>query len=128
MVKAFCVFICLQIVGELISTALHLPVPGALVGMLILLGWLIARAELPEALASGADTLHQHLGLFFVPVGVSLAGNIELIRAKGIVLFVIILISTWLSIAAVGLFAEKMFCGRVRERASPSDKASEPVS
>jgi putative effector of murein hydrolase LrgA (UPF0299 family) len=45
--------------------------------------WLTLRAELPEALASGADTLHQHLGLFFVPVGVSLASNIELIRTKG---------------------------------------------
>ena len=84
MVKAFCIFVCLQILGELISTALCLPLPGALIGMLILLAWLTLRAELPEALASGADTLHQHLGLFFVPVGVSLAGNIELIEAKAL--------------------------------------------
>jgi LrgA family len=68
-VKAFCVFVCLQMLGELISAAFRLPVPGALIGMLILFMWLTLRAELPEALASGADTLHQHLGLFFVPVG-----------------------------------------------------------
>jgi Na+/citrate or Na+/malate symporter len=72
-VKAFCVFVCLQMLGELISAAFRLPVPGALIGMLILFMWLTLRAELPEALASGADTLHQHLGLFFVPVGVSFA-------------------------------------------------------
>jgi len=127
-VKAFCVFVCLQMLGELISAAFRLPVPGALIGMLILFMWLTLRAELPEALASGADTLHQHLGLFFVPAGVSLAENIELIRAKGVVLLLIILVSTWLSIAAVGLFAQRMFCGRMRERASTSGGATEPVS
>jgi holin-like protein len=127
-VKAFCLFACLQMVGELISTALRLPVPGALIGMVILLVWLSVWADLPEALASGADTLHQHLGLFFVPAGVSLAENIELIRAKGVVLLLIILVSTWLSIAVVGLFAQRMFCGRMRERASTSAEATEPVS
>jgi holin-like protein len=125
MVYAFCIFICLQILGELIATALALPFPGALIGMLILLLWLLARSELPAPLASGADALHQHLGLFFVPVGVSLAANLETMKAQALILVFIILVSTWLSIAAIGLLAERMLCKSARDSPALSDEAAE---
>ena len=115
MIGAICIFISLQILGDLVAAALSLPFPGALIGMIILILWLVLRGKMPEALASGADALHRHLGLFFVPVGVSLAGNLELMREQGPALLLIILVSTWLSIAAVGLFAQRMFCGRAGE-------------
>jgi holin-like protein len=128
MVYAFSAFLCFQAIGELITAALRVPIPGPLIGMLILLVCLLAKGGVPPTLATGADALHQHLGLFFVPIGVGLAANLEMLKAAGLALLLTILVSTWLSIAAIGIFAQAMFRRRAQRSTAKSDEAAEPVS
>jgi holin-like protein len=47
--------------------ALALPVPGPLVGMLLLFAGLVLRGELPSELANCAQSLLSHLMLLFIP-------------------------------------------------------------
>ena len=52
---------------EVLVRALHLPLPGALAGMLLLFGALVLRGNVPAPLASTSGQLLQHLMLLLVP-------------------------------------------------------------
>ena len=67
MVHAFAVLIVFQLVGEVLVQALALPVPGPLVGMLLLFAALVLRGELPAQVANCAQALLSHLMLLFLP-------------------------------------------------------------
>lgn len=53
--------------GEVVVRALHAPVPGNVLGMVLLTIALLAGWVRLEAVAGAADALLQHLGLLFVP-------------------------------------------------------------
>jgi putative effector of murein hydrolase LrgA (UPF0299 family) len=67
MVHAFALLLVFQLLGEVAVQALSLPLPGPLVGMLLLLAVLVVRGALPEALADAAKALLSHLMLLFIP-------------------------------------------------------------
>ena len=57
-----------QLLGEMIVTLTGLPLPGALVGCLLLLAALLAMRRLPEALDKVGSALLQNMMLLFIPV------------------------------------------------------------
>lgn len=67
MIQALCLLIAFQLLGEATVRLTGWPLPGALVGMLWLLAWLAWRRRVPEALATTAATLLQHMMLLFIP-------------------------------------------------------------
>ncbi|RZL64625.1 MAG: CidA/LrgA family protein [Variovorax sp.] len=56
-----------QLVGELLVQWLALPVPGPLIGMVLLFGALLLRRAVPDALRETSGHLLQHLMLLFIP-------------------------------------------------------------
>jgi putative effector of murein hydrolase LrgA (UPF0299 family) len=66
-VHAFALLLVFQLVGEVAVQALALPLPGPLVGMLLLFAALVLRGELPTAMADVARALLSHLMLLFIP-------------------------------------------------------------
>ena len=58
------ILIC-QLIGESMVSALHLPVPGPVLGMAILFVGLIMRGEIPNELGKVADGLISHLSPSF---------------------------------------------------------------
>lgn len=67
MVHGFALLLVFQLVGEVAVQALSLPVPGPLVGMLLLFALLAVRGGLPDELIEAANALLRHLMLLFVP-------------------------------------------------------------
>ena len=67
MVHAFALLLVFQLIGEVLVQVLALPVPGPLVGMLLLFGALVLRRELAPELANTAQALLSHLMLLFIP-------------------------------------------------------------
>lgn len=57
----------LQLVGEIFIRLSGLPIPGALIGLLLLFAGLVWRARLPVALRDTARHVLQHLMLLFIP-------------------------------------------------------------
>ena len=51
MIQGFLILLVCQLVGELIVTAASVPIPGSVVGMVLLLVGLIVRGEVPEGAA-----------------------------------------------------------------------------
>ena len=87
-----------QSVGELLSRALSLPLPGPVVGMMILLlalRWPAVRTPV----AACADFLLSHLSLLFVPVGVGVMTHLDLVSRYGGRMLIVLLLSTWIGLA-----------------------------
>ena len=74
MLYAIAALFTFQLLGEALVHLLGLPLPGALMGMLLLLGAIAALGRVPEALERTAGGLLQAMMLLFIPaiVGVML--------------------------------------------------------
>lgn len=83
-----------QFLGELVVRALTLPVPGPVVGMLILLLGLTINGRVPSSLRKAGEGLLRYLTLLFVPAGVGLMVHFELIRADFWTLVITLVLST----------------------------------
>jgi holin-like protein len=106
------VLIALQCAGDLIAAAASVPIPGMVIGLVLLLAGLGIRGRrlgpqraVPHALARIAETLHGHFGLLFVPAGVGVLANIGRLAANGPALLAAVLCSTALTIAVTATIA-----------------------
>ena len=91
-----------QSLGEVLARWLLLPFPGPVIGMMLLLialKWPIVQ----EPVAACANFLLTHLSLLFVPVGVGVMTHLPLMSQYGGRLIIIIVISTWVGLAATAL-------------------------
>lgn len=103
MIGAFAVLLGLQLIGEVIVRALHLPVPGPVLGMLILLGVFIWRGGVPEFLKTTGQGLLQNMSLFFVPAGVGVMLYAKLLEQEWLGLLLTLLGSTWVTLIVTAL-------------------------
>lgn len=70
-----------QLVGEVAARSLGLPVPGPVIGMVLLFGLLQWRRPPHDARVLGAsDALLRHLQLLFVPAGVGIVAYAGALR------------------------------------------------
>ena len=95
------IFSC-QLVGELLVSSFGLPIPGPVVGMVILFIGLLIHRSLPEKLAVVSDALISNLSLLFVPAGVGVMLHSGLIGNELIPISVALVVSTLLTIAVTG--------------------------
>ena len=80
MVRGLLVLLVCQLVGEFLVTALGVPVPGAVVGMVILLLALrVRRPSSKSSVVQTADSLLNHLQLLFIPAGAGVVAYLPLI-------------------------------------------------
>jgi holin-like protein len=99
MIQAFALFLGLQLAGELVSRGLGLPVPGPVVGLLVLLVLLVLKPALRERLAPAADALHAHLSMLFVPAGVGVMLYYPSLLREWVPIVVAVALSTLVGIA-----------------------------
>src|SRR4051794_36101034 len=72
MLQAFAVLLIFQCVGEGVGFVTGLPIPGPVIGMLLLFAALLSWPRLLELMEQTAAGLLQHLSLLFVPAGVGI--------------------------------------------------------
>ncbi|SDV49475.1 CidA/LrgA family protein [Chitinasiproducens palmae] len=97
MLRGFTVLLLLLCAGEAASHALHLPVPGAVVGMALALGLLIWRPRLAGVVEGAADLLIRHLSLLFVPAGVGVVAIASGLSGEWPAIIVTLLVSATLA-------------------------------
>ena len=92
----------LQSMGELLSRGLSLPLPGPVVGMMLLLvalRWAVVR----EPVSACADYLLSHLSLLFVPVGVGVMTHLSIVSEYGGRMLLVLVVSTLIGLAVTAL-------------------------
>ena len=99
MLKFLTLILCCQLAGELIAKALRFPVPGPVIGMVILFVILALRGGIPDGLAATADGLLKHLSLLFVPAGVGVMLHFRLLGDDWLAVAAALIASTVLTIA-----------------------------
>ena len=108
----------LQLVGEVLARAFSLPLPGPVIGMLLLmpaLGW----RPLHEPVTEVARFLLAHLSLLFVPVGVGVITHLDVLRQHGLGLLAVIALSTWIGLAVSALTLRALIRSRADEAEAP---------
>ncbi|QTD45539.1 CidA/LrgA family protein [Ottowia testudinis] len=111
----------LQLADEVLARAFSLPLPGPVIGMLLLmpaLGW----RPLREPVAGVARFLLAHLSLLFVPVGVGVITHLGVLQQYGLKLMAVIAVSTWVGLAVSALALRALMPARA------ADTADAPVA
>lgn len=103
MIPALTIILCFQLIGEVASRWLDLPLPGPVIGLVLLVGCCIIRPPLAERIRPVAQGLLGHLSLFFVPAGVGVIAHLPTLAQHGIGLALALVVSTVLAIAAGAL-------------------------
>jgi holin-like protein len=70
MIRGLIILLSFQGVGEILSRLFALPVPGPVIGLVLLLIFLIRRGKIDAPIDTVAAALTKHLGLLFVPAAV----------------------------------------------------------
>jgi len=97
-----------QSAGEALSRLAHLPLPGPVIGLLLLFALLqVPAVRAPAAAAS--EPLLQHLSLLFVPVGVGVVTHIGLVGQFGGRMLAAIVLSTWAGMAVAALVLQALW-------------------
>jgi holin-like protein len=106
-IGALATLLTCQLAGEVLGRALHLPVPGPVIGMVLLFVALLARGQpAPPALEATADGLLGSLGLLFVPAGVGVVLYLPLLAQEWAPLSLAVLVGTLSAIAFTGRLAQ----------------------
>lgn len=83
-----------QLVGEVLSRLLELPVPGPVMGMVLLFAFLAWRKGPPKGLRLASEGLLGHIALLYVPAGVGLMTHYRLIASDWAAIVVALVVST----------------------------------
>jgi holin-like protein len=103
MLFTFTILLLCQCIGEGIAFAFKLPVPGPVIGMLILFCALVAKPALLEKIQATGDALLQHLSLLFVPAGVGIFVAATSVQGRWPAIVAAVIVSTLLTLAVTAL-------------------------
>jgi holin-like protein len=103
MLGAFTLLLVYQLAGEVLVHLVGLPVPGPVVGMLLLFLTLLMRGNAPDWLRDTCQTLLSHLSLLFVPAGVGVLLHFKRLGAEWLPISVALVASTVVTIGVTAL-------------------------
>jgi holin-like protein len=88
------VLLMFQFMGELIRAVTGLPVPGPVIGMVLLLIALLAKLPVPAGIHATSRKFLAYLGLLFVPAGAGIVTRLPMIGAHWLPIVIAIVGST----------------------------------
>lgn len=101
-------FILFSMLINAITEALHLPVPGSIVGIVVLFALLHFKVIKLEWVDLGAKWLLAEMLLFFIPPVVGIVEYKELMLENGLRISLVIVLSILCVMVITGLIAEKL--------------------
>jgi holin-like protein len=119
MLYGLIVFLLYLLMGEFIAHLLSWPVPGSVLGMLLLFITLVFRGGISTQLKSSSNGLLPYLPLFIVPASVGIVNFMGLIEQEGVALITAIVVSLLVGIPVCGLLAQ----GLIKRQANRGRKS-----
>lgn len=106
MFKELSLLLLYSIIGEGLRMFLHLPVPGSIIGILLLLLSFQTKILKPSAIEDTANFLLNHLTILFVPAGVGLMQYYGAVKYTWPIILGAVVVCSLVSLVAVGKTAE----------------------
>lgn len=92
----------IYLIGESLVAWTKIPIPGNIVGLLILLICLCTKIIKPSQIQTISDFFLEHLAFFFIPAGVGLMNSFGVIKSNIAQILIVCLVTTAITIAATG--------------------------
>ncbi len=108
MLGALTLLLVCQALGEAFVRLAGVPVPGPVMGMVLLFGWLMWKGEVPDAVGKTASGLLEHLSLLFVPAGVGVVLYLDLVAAEWQAIAASLVVSTLATILVTAFVMRRL--------------------
>ena len=95
-------------IGTSIQQFFQLSIPGSVIGLIIMFLLLVTGIFPLRWIDQGASFMVKHLVLFFIPATVGILNYYTLFKGKGMLLFVITIVSTLLVMITSGLVSQAL--------------------
>lgn len=109
------------LVGEAVVRLTHLPIPGGVVGMVLVLALLVSGWLRPVRVKRGASRLLADMLLFFVPAVVAVIDHREFLGATGLKVMAVILLGTVMVMVSTAITVDLAYRWRMREGGRHAD-------
>lgn len=122
----------IYLAGSYVQEWLNLPIPGSIIGLLLLFILLLCRVIPVSWIEKGSTTILFYLPLFFIPATVGVMNHLDLFAGKGLLLVVVVIVSTILTIAVAGHVSQWLAGGpgtraaRTRDSSRNTNLTQEP--
>jgi putative effector of murein hydrolase LrgA (UPF0299 family) len=109
MIASLSLILLCQLFGEVAVRAVAVPVPGPVVGLVLLLVLLLGRDRFPalargplgnDGVESASRALLANLALLFVPAGVGVVQKLDLLAEHGVAILVVLAVSVIITLLA----------------------------
>ncbi|EES48301.1 CidA/LrgA family protein [Clostridium botulinum] len=104
--KEALIILIIYLLGEFLSSFFNLPVPGNIIGMIILFLLLCSNVIKVDNISNVSNFLLDHLAFFFIPAGVGLMTSLNIIKSNWLQLLIVCLCTTVIIIASTGLIVQ----------------------
>ncbi|WP_203333950.1 CidA/LrgA family protein [Planococcus beigongshangi] len=94
------------ILGQLLRELFSIPLPGSILGLILMFTALSLKLFPLRWVDSGATLLLAFLPLFFIPATVGIVDYFDVFTGKGVLLIVVLILSTILTMAGSGLTSQ----------------------
>ena len=100
--RQFLIILILCVVGEVLNKVVHIPLPGSIIGMILLFVCLLFGLIKLEMLEEISKFLLDHLAFFFIPAGVGLIAYASILKESLLPILVICFVTTFLVMIITG--------------------------
>jgi len=112
MVRALAVLLLCQLAGTILQQASGLPLPGPVVGLVMLLAYFIRTGGPDPVMRDTAQGLLKYLGLLFVPAGVGVISELQALRENALAIAVAIPVSSLAALLVTGMMMNFLLRGK----------------
>jgi len=112
MVRAIMILLLCQLAGTVVQHGTGLPIPGPVMGLVLLLGILLWQGGPDKDLHDTAGGFLKYLGLLFVPAGVGVVTELQELRANALAIVIAVPVSTLLGLGVTGLLMQRLSRGK----------------
>ncbi|ASN04649.1 CidA/LrgA family protein [Virgibacillus necropolis] len=100
------VLYAISFIGEVLHDYLHIPLPGSIIGLLLLLVGLSLKIIPAKWIENGAGFILAYLPIFFIPATVGVMNYPSLFSWSGVVLIAVVVCSTIVTMIAAGTMGQ----------------------
>ena len=112
MIEGLVRILLFQGIGEVVAHFLLPFVPGPVIGLVLLLGFLVWRGRVSEGVDLVSSTFVRYLGVLFVPAAVGVVMFLPHLRQQAFAITVALVISVIATIAVTALVAKVLSRGK----------------
>ncbi|PYG88767.1 holin-like protein [Ruminiclostridium sufflavum DSM 19573] len=102
LLRQFLIVLIICFLGEVLNKVVHIPLPGSIIGMLLLFVCLLLGIIKLEMIEEISRFLLDHLAFFFIPAGVGLIAYAGILKRNLIPILVICFATTFLVMIVTG--------------------------